>query len=208
MLFRNKNQTSVFGGVFDGVWFISVARTRVDLFQLRIRNLTSNPVRWFTHTWVSYQAPHIHRPTTSFGNSIKRRWNPCSCRRTIRILWLHWMSHFWKRVKLGEDSKWGKIKEVELVNPHLPFRFFSGSSLRDDFVLSLCGFSLCILSFVFHSNSCNQAWTKHLKGIEGEPTFSRCSTFSFPFPCFCSLWKAEFSGAFIFIQSAGQNKLR
>lgn len=63
------------------------------------------------------------------------------------------MSHFWKRVKLGEDSKWGKIKKVELVNPHLPFRSFSGSSISDDFVLSRCGLSFLILSFVFNPNS-------------------------------------------------------
>ena len=81
------------------------------------------------------------------------------------------------------------VRDFERVNPHLPFSPFSGSSISDDFVLSRCGFSLCILSFVFRPNSCNQAWTKDLKGVEGEPTFSRCSTFSFPFPCFCSLRK-------------------
>lgn len=139
MLFRNQNQTSVFG--VNSLWFISVARTRVDLFLFRILNLTSHPVRWSTHTWVSYQAPHIRRPTTSFGNSIKRR-------TFSGFIECH---TFESESSLG---KWGKIKEVELVNPHLPFRSFSGSSFSDDFLLSSCGLSLCILSFVFHPNSC------------------------------------------------------
>lgn len=28
-------------------------------------------------------------------------------------------SRSWKRVKVGEDSKWGQTKEVELVHPHM-----------------------------------------------------------------------------------------
>lgn len=90
MLFRNQNETSVFG--VNSLWFISVARTRVDLFQFRINNLTSHPERWSTHTWVSYQTPHIRRPRSE--TQSKGEHSLTSLNATLL------------RVKLGEDSKW------------------------------------------------------------------------------------------------------
>lgn len=76
MLFRNPNQTSVFG--VNSFCFISVARTRVDFFQFRILNRTSHLLRWSTHELSGY----THSSEKHFGRKLNQN-------QKANILWLH-----------------------------------------------------------------------------------------------------------------------